>query len=136
MRLARTCYDHIAGRLGVAIADRLIEKGAIEFDDDSGRVTAAGTGVLSLWGLDLGHASAVPIRSTRTHCRPCLDWSERRLHVAGRLGAQLCLHCLDQGWLLKSGGSRALAVTPKGVVRFQSLLGRSAWDRVVDRARP
>ena len=131
MRMARSCYDHIAGRLGVAIAERLIDDGAIEFDDDAGRVTAAASAVLSRWGIDATRAAgAAP--SPRPQCRPCLDWSERRPHLAGQLGTRLCAHCLEQGWLLRRSGSRALAVAPKGVVAFQGILGHEAWRRVVD----
>ena len=134
MRLARTCYDHIAGRLGVAIAERLIEDGAIEFEDETGRVTPAAPEILSRWGIDPARAAAAS-RSTRLHCRPCLDWSERRLHLAGQLGAHLCMHCLDEGWLLRRGGTRALTVTPKGAVAFQGVLGPQAWRQVVDGVR-
>lgn len=131
MRMARTCYDHIAGRLGVAIAAHLIEEGAIEFEAESGRVTALAPTVLARWGISLDQTLQPTMRSARTHCRPCLDWSERRLHLAGRLGTQLCQHCLDKGWLFRRGGTRALTVSPKGAVSFQGLLGRSAWDGIV-----
>ncbi|MEQ1783689.1 MAG: helix-turn-helix transcriptional regulator [Hyphomonadaceae bacterium] len=130
MRMARTCYDHIAGRLGVAIAARLVEQGAVELDHESGRLTASAPQVLARWGISIDEPLQPTMRSARPHCRPCLDWSERRLHLAGRLGAQLCQHCLDQGWLLKGSGTRALAITPKGVVNLQGLLGRPTWDRV------
>ncbi|MFE1600045.1 ArsR/SmtB family transcription factor [Methylobacterium sp. ID0610] len=112
MRLARTCYDHIAGRLGVALADALGAQGWIEIGDEAGLVTPEGLARLDAIGLDLSAPSqgrrAVPL------CRPCLDWSERRPHLAGRLGAALCTHGLAQGWIRRHADSRALAVTPEG----------------------
>jgi len=110
MRLARTCYDHIAGRLGVALADSLTARGWVEVEDDAALVTPLGLGALSALGVALAPATgrAVPL------CRPCLDWSERRPHLAGRLGRALCNHGLERGWIRKSAGSRALDVTPEG----------------------
>jgi DNA-binding transcriptional ArsR family regulator len=112
MRLARTCYDHIAGRLGVALADSLTARGWVEVEDDAALVTPLGLDSLSALGVALapasGRARAVPL------CRPCLDWSERRPHLAGRLGRALCSHGLERGWIRKSAGSRALDVTPEG----------------------
>ena len=139
MRMARTCYDHIAGRLGVAIAERLVEEGAIEFEDDAGRVTPAATAVLARWGfdppLDPAGDPAASARSRRPHCRPCLDWSERRPHLAGQLGTRLCSHCLQSGWLVRRSGTRSLAVTPKGTLAFQGILGHEAWRKVVGGVR-
>lgn len=132
MRMARSCYDHIAGRLGVAIAERLIADGAIEFEDESGHVTAAAPKILSRWGIDTNTALAASGRARRPHCRPCLDWSERRPHLAGQLGAHLCAHCLDQGWLLRKRGTRALAVTAKGAAALRDVLGHQAWRDVVE----
>lgn len=127
LRRARTCYDHIAGRLGVAIAAHLLEEGAIAFDDEAGgRVTARATAVLRPLGLAVPQAG--PAR--RPPCRPCLDWSERRPHVAGRLGAMLCVHCVDSGWLRRVPGSRALEVTPQGAVALRDWLGMERWSAV------
>ena len=129
MRMARMCYDHIAGRLGLAIAGRLLADGAIVFADDAGHVLPAATGVLLGWGIEVAlsdHAGA----KARPWCRPCLDWSERRAHLAGRLGAMLCTHCIDQCWLVRRAGARSLAVTALGAERFQSILGLDAWDYV------
>jgi DNA-binding transcriptional ArsR family regulator len=117
LRRARTCYDHIAGRLGVAIA----------FDDEAGgRVTVRAAAVLRPLGLAVPQAG--PAR--RPPCRPCLDWSERRPHVAGRLGAMLCVHCVDSGWLRRVPGSRALEVTPQGAVALRDWLGMERWSAV------
>jgi hypothetical protein len=60
-----------------------------------------------------------------------LDWSERKSHIAGRLGAMICAHCLDQGWLTRAQASRALTISPSGATAFRDLLGLKAWQRVV-----
>src|SRR5215468_1375855 len=87
MRRARTCYDHLAGRLGVAIADALVARGCIEIDDEGGVITEAGAAFFHRTGIVLPDAGG---RTRRWLCRPCLDWSERRPHLAGRLGAAIC----------------------------------------------
>lgn len=121
LRQARTCYDHIAGRLGVAIADALKAQGWIEIEDDSALVTPDGLERLSALGIACGQQGqggrAQPL------CRPCLDWSERRAHLAGRLGAALCSHSLGRGWIRRRNGSRALEITPSGQHAYRTLLG-------------
>jgi DNA-binding transcriptional ArsR family regulator len=112
-RRLRTCYDHLAGRIAVAIADRLVEQGAIEFSADGGAVTSKGVAVLSELGVDLDAAGRAARRG-RIFCRPCLDWSERRPHIAGAVGAALCQTCLAKGWTRSLGGGRALTLTPAG----------------------
>lgn len=131
MRMARLCYDHVAGRLGLAMAESLLAERAIEFDGEGGHVTDRLADVLQRWGLALD-AGPPPARSTRPYCRPCLDWSERKMHLAGRLGAMLCAHCLDEGWLTRAAGSRALAISPEGARTFRDRLGLEAWRRVTD----
>src|SRR5262249_41476235 len=91
MRRARTCYDHLAGRLGVAIADALVERGHVELGDDAGVTTDAGVAFFASTGVPFPAAAPSSTASTtRPLCRPCLDWSERRPHLAGQLGAALC----------------------------------------------
>ncbi len=120
MRLARTCYDHVAGRLGVAIAQRLLHDGAVVFDGESGWVTPQVHASLSSLGMSFDDTQA---GARRPGCRPCLDWSERRPHVAGRLGRQLCAHCIERGWLRRHTGSRALEITPPGAQALSAWLG-------------
>lgn len=133
LRTARTCYDHLAGRLGVALADHLVEQGAIEFDDeDGGRVTDRAGAVLGRLGMALPASPSASSR--RPPCRPCVDWSERRPHVAGRVGALLCSHCLDSGWLARKPGSRALAITPRGELALRNALGTARWAQVMGQA--
>ena len=81
LRFARTCYDHLAGQLGVAIADALVARGFIVLTDEGGEVTDNGAKFLTAFGAELTSKSRPPI------CRACLDWSERRYHVGGLVGA-------------------------------------------------
>ncbi|HEY7521016.1 MAG TPA: metalloregulator ArsR/SmtB family transcription factor [Methylomirabilota bacterium] len=108
LRMARTCYDHLAGQLGVAIADALVTRGVIELDDDGGVVTALGVEFFRGMGL------ALAASSTRPLVRPCLDWSERRLHIAGKVGAAICRHAVDRRWVRRLTDSRALEITAAG----------------------
>ena len=115
LRRARTCYDHIAGELGVAIADRLVKRGAVELSDDGAAVTPSGRALLSNVGLTLES----PQGGRRPLCRPCLDWSERRPHLAGTLGAALLERSLSKGLLRRRQGSRALELRGQ----FEDILG-------------
>ncbi|MBL8698646.1 MAG: helix-turn-helix transcriptional regulator [Alphaproteobacteria bacterium] len=124
LRAARTCYDHLAGRLGVALADALVAAGEIELADDAGVMTASGIARMRRLGIDLDAALPASGRKrTRMLCRPCLDWSERRAHLAGALGAAICAHCFAQGWIRRVEGSRAVSVTPKGAQALQAAFG-------------
>ena len=115
LRKARTCYDHLAGQLGVSIADALVKAGAIELDDDAGLVTEGGIRYLRRAGIDVFANGARSVaHSPRPLCRPCLDWSERRLHIAGKLGAAICRHALEQRWVRRLDDTRALEITSAG----------------------
>ena len=116
LRLARTCYDHLAGRLGVAMADAFVARGYAEIEEDGGILTEAGAGALA--SLDIGIG-----RGRRPLCRPCLDWTERRHHFSGRLGAALCAHCFERGWIRRLTDSRAVAITPAGGEAFERHFG-------------
>jgi DNA-binding transcriptional ArsR family regulator len=119
LRTARTCYDHLAGRLGVALADALVARDQVVLSDDGGVVTPAGEEFLRGFGIDV-HATA-PAR--RAFCRPCLDWSERRPHLAGILGAALATRCLALGWVTRVRDTRAVAIPPKGRAGFAETFG-------------
>ena len=125
MRRARSCYDHIAGRLGVAITGQLLAGGGIELDEDSGTVTPQLAHAMGPLGEATSRADAA-LHS----CRPCLDWSERRPHLAGKLGRWICAQCLERGWLTRKDGSRALTITPLGERQFRGWLGSEAWQAV------
>ncbi|MEP9369031.1 helix-turn-helix transcriptional regulator [Xanthobacter sp. VNH20] len=114
VRLARTCYDHMAGRLAVALAASMSDLGYVRFSDGAGRVTPEGQRFFCDFGLDMGAQS----RSRRPLCRTCLDWSERRPHLAGRLGAALLDKTLDLGWVARMPESRALRITRAGEMGF------------------
>ena len=115
LRLARTCYDHLAGRLGVALADALIGGEYVELASDGGLVTDRGVAFFADIGIDVD--ALMPQRgrrSPRILCRPCLDWSERRPHLAGKIGAAICSHGFAAGWMRRIPGTRAIAIAPKG----------------------
>jgi DNA-binding transcriptional ArsR family regulator len=119
MRLARTCYNRVAGRLGVGIADAMLVRGQVEFDEDGGAVTEAGRDFLQGFGIALPGTT----RGGRTFCRPCMDWSERRPHLAGAKATALAGHCFELGWLRCIDASRALAITPIGQKGFREAFG-------------
>jgi DNA-binding transcriptional ArsR family regulator len=110
LREARTCYNHLAGRLGVAIADAMIAQGQIEMSGEAGMLTTPGRALLQELGVTLTEEG----RSHRVFCKPCLDWSERRLHIGGTLGVALATRCFDLGWIERQRDSRALRITTKG----------------------
>jgi DNA-binding transcriptional ArsR family regulator len=110
LRLARTCYDHLAGRLGVALADTFLSRGHIVLDDDAGQVTAEGGRFFDEFGLDLACAES----QRRRFCLPCLDWSERRRHLGGAVGAALAARCFELGWIERVKDSRAVTITASG----------------------
>jgi len=110
LRIARTCYDHIAGRLAIAMVDALQARSLIVLNEDAGIVTKDGEQFFANFGLDLAFGS----HSQRPLCRTCLDWSERRPHLAGRLGASLLDRIVELRWVRRKSGSRALDVTAKG----------------------
>lgn len=115
LRNARTCYDHLAGALGVRLADAMIAAGHIELAADGGEVTEAGLRFLHAIGVDPCASGS----KKRVFCRPCLDWSERRHHVAGLVGAALCSMCFERKWVKRIDGTRAIAVTNIGRRGFQ-----------------
>jgi DNA-binding transcriptional ArsR family regulator len=110
MRHARTCYDHFAGTLGVGLADGMTERELVVLGDEAGEVTPAGLGFLSRLGVDLTAARA----RRRVFCRPCLDWTERRPHIGGAVGAALAQRCFELRWVERIRDSRALHITPAG----------------------
>jgi DNA-binding transcriptional ArsR family regulator len=124
LRIARTCYDHLAGRLGVALADALVAGGYAELSNDAGVVTDSGVSLLVRVGIDVDALMARRgKRAARVLCRPCLDWSERRTHLAGAVGAALCAHSLAHGWIRRIPATRAVAITPNGERMFREEFG-------------
>jgi DNA-binding transcriptional ArsR family regulator len=108
LRFARSCYDHLAGKVGVALTDALVAMGHIVLTDEGGEVTASGERFLFAFGVELQP------RTRRMFCQPCLDWSERRFHLKGLVGARILDRLLELGWLKCVAGNRALQLTPSG----------------------
>ena len=119
LRAARTCYDHLAGRLGTALADRLNDLGLVILGDGGALVTEEGRGFLDGLGLRFPESG----ESRRPLCRTCLDWSERRPHLAGRLGAALLTCSLERGWIVRIPDSRAVTITDAGSEGFATVFG-------------
>jgi DNA-binding transcriptional ArsR family regulator len=119
MRDARLCYDHCAGHLGVGLADALTARGYIELGDDGGVVTLPGTKFFLDFGID--------IEALRNHrrlfCKPCLDWSERRPHIAGMVGAEMAKRMFDLGWIARVRDTRTLRITPAGAKGLRDVFG-------------
>jgi hypothetical protein len=128
LRAARTCYDHLAGRLGVALTDALVAAGQVELAQDGGLMTDAGMELLCRLGIDVGPMVARSSPRGRVLCRPCLDWSERRPHLAGAVGAALCSLSFANGWIRRIDGTRAVTVTPKGQLSYRDLFGIAAGE--------
>ncbi|MFD5574584.1 ArsR/SmtB family transcription factor [Streptomyces cadmiisoli] len=119
MARGRTCYDHLAGRLGITVTDALASRGLLRRDTGFA-LTDAGLEWFSAAGIDLHRAGRRPL------VRACLDWTERRPHLAGVAGAALCRHALDAGWCVRIGSERAVKVTATGERALSELLGIEA----------
>jgi DNA-binding transcriptional ArsR family regulator len=118
LRRARTCYDHLAGRLGIAVTDALTSRDYLMLSDSAGALTEKGQRFLCAFGIDLEEG-----KNKRAVCKTCLDWSERRPHLAGRLGAALCTRMFDLGWVERIRDSRALSITTAGRDGLESTFG-------------
>jgi DNA-binding transcriptional ArsR family regulator len=129
MRTARMCYDHIAGRLGVGLTDALCARNHVEFGDDGGALTAAGETFLRDFGIDVEGAR----HSRRIFCRPCIDWSERRPHLAGAVGAALAKRLFALGWITRVRDGRALVITPLGRRNLQQTFSVQLPERTLVR---
>lgn len=114
MRRARSCYDHLAGDLGIAVADRLVEQELL--DEDLGSARGTVDDIAAGIGLPLAVAD-----SSRPLVRGCLDWTARRPHVAGRLGAALLESMLTAGWVTRRSEDRSLRITPVGAECLEKL---------------
>jgi DNA-binding transcriptional ArsR family regulator len=115
LRFARTCYDHLAGVAGVALADGLIGNGLVG-NVDGLVLTGKGRAALETAGIETP-------RQKRPALRECIDWTERRPHLAGSIGAAICRHAFGAGWIERIGSGRAVRVTPLGVRELDRHLG-------------
>ena len=115
LAFARTCYDHLAGVIGVAVADAMARDGLISRAHGLA-LTERGADRLAAIGVTLDPGAQRPV------LRDCLDWTERRTHLAGQVGAGLCRHAFGVGWIVRIGGSRAVKVTPAGRAALRETL--------------
>ncbi|MFF4273849.1 ArsR/SmtB family transcription factor [Streptomyces sp. NPDC001536] len=119
MARGRTCYDHLAGRLGIAVTDAMTSRELLR-QDTGFALTDAGLRWFGEVGIALDRKGRRPL------ARACLDWTERRPHLAGVAGAALCRHALDAGWCVRIGSERAVKVTGVGESALAELLGISS----------
>src|SRR4029077_18931099 len=110
-------YDHMAGRLGVAVCDMLLRRHHVVLVDGGGEVTPAGERFLEGLGVDLAKARG----AKRHYCRSCIDWTERRHHISGAVGAALAEAFLERRWIARIPDSRALALTAGGRKKLSDL---------------
>ena len=115
LRNARVCYDHLAGDLGVALFDGLIAKRVLARRGEELALTRKGEETMREFGIDLAAASS----ARRVLCKDCLDWSVRRSHLAGGLGAALLTRFYDLGWARRVKNSRVVTFTPPGLRAFE-----------------
>ena len=120
MARARTCYDHLAGKLGVGLAQSFEDRALIHLSDEGGVITDSGRILLDHLGIELQSQ-----KRARPLCRACLDWSERRWHIGGAVGAALATRCFELGWTERQPDSRAVTITLPGAKAFKEIFGVS-----------
>lgn len=118
LRRARVCYDHLAGEVGVQLYEGLVQQGMVHSTADGAELTPAGTRWFAAVGIDTLALAA----QRRALCRPCLDWSERRHHLGGALGAALLQRLLEGGWAERAANSRVVRFTPRGELALRAWL--------------
>ena len=123
---ARICYDHLAGRLSVDLTDALIAREFIVIDDEAAAITTSGTRFFNGFGIALPARRSVrpPV------CRLCLDWTERRPHIAGPLGVAITQRLFDLGWIERMRRSHAVVVTPLGRRGLEETFGVDASEPI------
>lgn len=119
LRHARVCYNHLAGDLGTQMFDTLLTRGLLAREDEALRLTGTGRSFAQDFGIDL---TALTARRTPL-CRECLDWSERRAHLAGSLGRALLARIESLGWASRQPASRVIRFTPAGEAAFRARFG-------------
>ncbi len=119
MRKARVCYDHLAGELAVSMLEHLTARGFVTGDGDKLALTVTGRTFMEALGLDVANLS----RSRRPLCKGCLDWSVRRTHLAGALGAALLDRFQALGWATRQAGTRLVTFSPRGLEAFREIFG-------------
>ncbi len=125
IRYARTCYDHLAGRLGVEITEKLLDKEFIILEKGEYIVTEQG----KRWFLNFGINIETANIKRRVFAKPCLDWSERRYHISGWLGSAIAKLFFEQEWITKTDKNRAVHLTQKGIKLLKDQLGIDMEDK-------
>ena len=125
LRRARVCYDHLAGRHAVVLFERAVDRGWLDVRPTAGErtlvtLTADGADAFGARGIDIGAVR----RSRRPPCLACMDWSERRHHLAGALGSAVLELCLTRRWARRVADSRAVVFGPVGERAFEATLCR------------
>ncbi len=118
LRRARMCYDHLAGEVGVQFYEALVRQGMLQATPQGTILTPAG----ARWFAHVGIDTSTLAQQRRMVCRPCLDWSERRHHLGGALGAALLQRLFEGGWTHRAQGSRVVHFTPKGELALRQWL--------------
>ena len=119
IQIARFCYDHLAGKLGLGIMEALIAQNQLYVWDQKIFVTPQGENWFRSFGIDLDDLR----KNRRQFAYPCLDWSERKEHIAGALGAALAQRMLNLGWLVKNKHTRVILITDKGYQELWNYFG-------------
>ncbi len=122
LRRARICYDHLAGEFGVMAYEALLQNGTLESTRRGLQLTDLGAAWFARIGIDIAQTS----RQRRVHCRACMDWSERRHHLAGALGAALLRRIGELGWVKPDAHSRIIRFTTQGQRRFRELFAATS----------
>jgi len=124
LRKARVCYNHLAGDMGTQMFDSLVAQGYLAFEDDGLVLTASGAAFVAELGIDLASLS----KGRASLCRECLDWSERRSHLAGSLGRAFLAYFEELAWLRRDQTTRVIAFSPKGAKAFEVLFPLEAMS--------
>lgn len=119
MRYARSCYNHLAGSLGVALTESLIDNGYLVPDETAFSLSDDGVNFFDRFGVDLAGQK----QKRRALARPCLDWSERRPHLGGALGDAMLSRLVELGWLERRQQGRVIALLPPGQEEFPRVFG-------------
>jgi len=126
LRRARMCYDHLAGEVGVQFYEALVRQGLLQATHQATHHGAALTPAGAQWFAQVGIDTGALAQQRRMLCRPCLDWSERRHHLGGALGAALLQRLFEGGWARRAQGSRVVHFTPRGELALRQWLAEGS----------
>lgn len=121
IKYCRTCYDHLAGKIGVEITEKFLSENYIKLEDKTFIITPKGETFFKDFGINLLELK----KQRRTFAKPCLDWSERKHHLSGSLATAVLNKMLELDWIRKIANSRAIMITSKGKKEFNDKLNLS-----------